>query len=84
MTADYRVTGVFKDLPKNSHFDMTAVVRVDPADYFRKTPGAVTFWTWSNGEIYVRLKPGSDAKAIEAQFPPGKSATFPTISAAIR
>lgn len=77
MTADYRVTGVFKDLPKNSHFDMTAVVRVDPAEYFRKTPGAVTFWTWSNGEVYVRLKPGSDARAIEAQFPAWEKRNIP-------
>ncbi len=77
MTADYRVTGVFRDLPKNSHFDMTAVVRVDPAEYFRKTPGAVNFWTWSNGEIYVRLKPGSDAKAIEAQFPAWEKRNIP-------
>jgi putative ABC transport system permease protein len=77
MTADYRVTGVFKDLPKNSHFDMTAVVRIDPTDYFRKTPGVVNFWSWSNGEIYVRLKPGTDPKAIEAQFPAWEKRNIP-------
>jgi len=77
MTADYRVTGVFKDLPKNSHFDMTAVVRVDPTDYFRKTPGVVNFWSLSNGEIYVRLKPGTDPKTIEAQFPAWEKRNIP-------
>jgi putative ABC transport system permease protein len=77
MTADYRVTGVFKDLPKNSHFDMTAVVRIDPTEYFRKTPGVVNFWSWSNGEIYVRLKPGTDPKAIEAQFPAWEKRNIP-------
>ena len=77
MTADYRVTGVFKDLPKNSHFDMTAVVRIDPVDYFRKTPDVVTSWTWSNGEIYVRLKPGSDPKAIQGQLAAWKKRNIP-------
>jgi putative ABC transport system permease protein len=77
MTADYRVTGVFKDLPKNSHFDMTAVVRIDPTEYFRKTPGVVNFWSWSNGEIYVRLKPGTDPKTIEAQFPAWEKRNIP-------
>jgi putative ABC transport system permease protein len=77
MTADYRVTGVFKDLPKNSHFDMTAVVRIDPVDYFRKTPGVVNFWSWSNGEIYARLKPGTDPKTIEAQFPAWEKRNIP-------
>jgi len=77
MTADYRVTGVFKDLPKNSHFDMTTVVRIDPIDYFRKTPAVVSSWTWSNGEVFVRLKPGSDAKAIEAQFPAWEKRNIP-------
>jgi len=77
MTADYRVTGVFKDLPKNSHFDMTTVVRIDPNDYYRKTPAMVNSWTWSTGEIFVRLKPGSDAKAIEAQFPAWEKRNIP-------
>jgi putative ABC transport system permease protein len=56
---------------------MTAVVRIDPTDYFRKTPGVVNFWSWSNGEIYVRLKPGSDPKAIEAQFPAWEKRNIP-------
>ena len=46
MTADYRVTGVFKDMPKNSHLDMTVVVRIDPAEYFRDSPGVVSLWSW--------------------------------------
>jgi putative ABC transport system permease protein len=77
MTADYRVTGVFKDLPKSSYFDMTAVIRIDPADYFRKTPGVVNFWSWSNGEVFARLKPGTDPKTIEAQFPVWEKRNIP-------
>ena len=77
MTADYRVTGVFKDLPKNSHFDMTAVVRIDPVQYFKSTPNTVTAWSWSNGELLVRLKPGSNAEAIEAQFPAWEKRNIP-------
>ncbi|MBS0479483.1 MAG: ABC transporter permease [Proteobacteria bacterium] len=68
ITADYRVTGVFKDLPKNSHLDMTLVMRVDPSEYFRTAPGNYTSWTWQNGGVYFRLKPGVDPQAIQSQL----------------
>jgi putative ABC transport system permease protein len=68
MTADYRVTGVFKDLPKNTTTPMNIVVRIDPQDYFRRTPLAVNSWRWQNGQIWVKLKPGTDVAAINAQM----------------
>lgn len=68
ITTDYRVTGVFKDLPKNSHLDMTLVMRVDPPEYFRTAPGTFTSWTWQNGGVYFRLKPGTDPQAIQSQL----------------
>ena len=81
MNADYRVTGVFKDIPKNSSFAATTVVRIDPQLYYRdaqgQLSGAVTSWRWQNGQIFVRAKPGVDAKAIEAQFPAWKKRNIP-------
>lgn len=77
MTNDYRVTGVFQDLPKNSSFDATAVLRVDPTEYFRTAPSTYTSWTWQNGAVFMRLKPGSDVAAMEAQLPAWEKRNIP-------
>jgi putative ABC transport system permease protein len=61
------VTGVFKDVPVNSHFHFDFLVSYlreksfDPED---------EFYSWKDfGHYnYVRLKPGSDAKRLEAQL----------------
>jgi putative ABC transport system permease protein len=81
MTADYRVTGVFQDIPKNSSFAADVVVRIDPQQYFRdargQLSGAVTSWRWQNGQILARARPGVDVKAIEAQLPAWKKRNIP-------
>jgi putative ABC transport system permease protein len=77
MKADYRVTGVFEDLPKNSDLDMTAVVRIDPQEYFAKSPAALTSWRWQNGSVYFRVRPGTDMKALEAQLPAWEKRNIP-------
>ncbi|MDB5692024.1 MAG: transporter permease [Alphaproteobacteria bacterium] len=73
----YKVTGVFRDIPLNSHFDATMVMRVDPADYFHKYPDTVRSWHWQNGAIYLRLRPGTDPKAIDARLPAWEKRNIP-------
>ena len=41
---DYRVTGVFRDLPKNTHLRMNAVARFNPQSFFTKNPTFLTSW----------------------------------------
>lgn len=61
------VVGVFKDVPKNSHFHFDFLVSylrekyLDPED---------KFYSWADfGHFnYVRLKPGVDAKALESKI----------------
>lgn len=74
---DYRVTGVFKDLPKNTHLRFTVVARFDPQAFFRKVPTMVTSWNSQGGYVYVKLKPGTDPKALEAQFPAWEKRNVP-------
>ncbi|MGS1015692.1 ABC transporter permease [Allosphingosinicella humi] len=74
---DFRVTGVLRDLPKNSHFTATMVGRFDPATYFADQPSFLTSWGWQSGWLYVALKPGADATAIEAQLPAWEKRNIP-------
>lgn len=61
------ITGVFKDVPVHSHFHFDFLV-----SYLREkslNPGD-EYYTWRDfGHYnYVRLKPGTDAKALEAKL----------------
>ena len=66
---DYRVTGVVQDPPKNSHVKLSMVARYDPTSYWADNPDFLTQWGWQSGHMYLRLKPGTDAAAINAQLP---------------
>jgi putative ABC transport system permease protein len=77
VTTDYRVAGVFKDLPKSSNLDMTLVTRIDPGKYFQTTPAAFRSWHWQNGSVYLRVKPGTDVAAMEAQLPSWEKRNVP-------
>jgi putative ABC transport system permease protein len=72
---DYRITGVFKDLPKNTHLNISVVARFEPLQLFDER--TLASWNNQNGPIYVRFKPGTDVKAIEAQFPAWEKRNIP-------
>jgi putative ABC transport system permease protein len=76
VTQDYRVTGVFKDLPKNTHMNMSLIARIDIANLF-KEPGFFTSWNWQSGSYYVKLRPGTDVSAIQAQMPAWEKRNIP-------
>ena len=65
---DYRVTGVFKDLPRNSSFSATMVARFDLDVQFADRVQALTSWSSQQGWNFVKLRPGADAAAINAQL----------------
>ena len=59
---DLRVTGVFEDLPRNSHLDLTMIRRFNSAEEEQCSWGCV------NGLAYARLKPGVDVASINARM----------------
>ena len=61
-----KVTGVFADLPENSHLKFNALTPLAPA---LKEWGSGDLWTWPVFYTYVLLKPGTDPKKMEAKFP---------------
>jgi putative ABC transport system permease protein len=74
---DYRVTGVYKDLPKNTHLGIGAVARFNPQTYFARNPTFLTSWNSQGGYVYVKLRPGTDVGALMAQFPAWKKRNIP-------
>ena len=77
MTADYRVTGVFEDLPKNSSMLFKTVARFVPEQYYAKQLQALNGWNNQWGGYFVRLRDGTDVKALEAQFPAWEKRNIP-------
>ena len=59
----YKVTAVMKDIPHNSHFNFSMIFSMDNVQY-----------QWGNflshnHQTYLLLKPGTDYKAFEKNFP---------------
>jgi putative ABC transport system permease protein len=76
-TADYRVTGVYRDLPKNSSLKMSVVARFDPQTYFAKIPTMLTSWNSQGGSYFVRLRKGTDVDALNAALPAWEKRNIP-------
>lgn len=65
---DFRITGVLKDLPRNSHLKVAMIGRYDPQSFWAEQPQFLTEYGWQSGWIYLRLRPGADAGAINSQL----------------
>jgi putative ABC transport system permease protein len=74
---DFKIVGILRDLPKNSHLRIAAIVHLDVPSFFAKEPQALTCWGCQNGWVYVRLRPGTDPKTIEAQLPAWEKRNIP-------
>jgi putative ABC transport system permease protein len=71
---DFRVTGVFRNMPKNAHNQMGMASLIDPG---KLPPGQDNQWGWFSGYNYMKLKPGADAGAINAQLNAWKARNAP-------
>lgn len=57
------VTGVFKDIPENSHLKFDMLISF-PDEKFHADN-----WSWSEFYTYIMLAPGTNPKKLEAKFP---------------
>jgi putative ABC transport system permease protein len=66
VTTDYKVTGIVRDPPSNSHLKLATIFRFDPSMY-----DAATYRSWGTMDqlYYVKLRRGVDANRINAAFP---------------
>jgi putative ABC transport system permease protein len=70
---ELRVTGVFKDLPPNSHMVIKNVARISPED------AAACSWGCVNGFVYVKLRPGASADEIMKGLPAWEKRNIPPV-----
>ncbi len=63
-TQNLKVTGVIKDIPKQSHFNFEFFVSLNGSIQ----PFEVNQWVSNNLNTYIVLKKGADPKALEAKF----------------
>jgi putative ABC transport system permease protein len=61
-----KVTGVFKDVPANSHLHTEFLVSFKSLEFYESL---TTDWGWGNFYTYLKLAPHTEAAAVEAKFP---------------
>jgi putative ABC transport system permease protein len=64
---DYEVTGVFEDLPANSHMKVDALLSFSSLNKLWNDP--IMSWQWDGFLTYIVLDEKTDAKAFEAKLP---------------
>ncbi|HYG01965.1 MAG TPA: ABC transporter permease, partial [Chryseosolibacter sp.] len=60
---DYQVTGVFEDLPANTHMRIDALMSFESLVKLWEDP--ITSWQWDGFMTYIMLDKNADAKALE-------------------
>ncbi len=63
---DYMVTGVFHEMPANSHFVMDIIVPY--ADYFQIEGGDITHWGGNFSYTYLLLQEGINTALVESKI----------------
>ena len=69
---DYRVTGVLRDLPRNTSLKVGIIFRRDAA----QIPPELSGWGVFDQQHYARLRPGADAGAVNAALPEWERRAF--------
>jgi putative ABC transport system permease protein len=62
-TAQYKITGVIRNIPQQSHFKFDFFISMSTL-----AEGRDIAWFNSNFNTYILLKPGADSKKLEAKF----------------
>jgi putative ABC transport system permease protein len=69
VSRDFRITGILRDMPRNSHFRINSLIRIDFRAYNYDTPQVLDCWGCQNGWVYVKLRPGANPQDIQNGFP---------------
>jgi putative ABC transport system permease protein len=76
-TRDFKITGVLRNVPKNSSLKVNAILRVDFDNYFASEPQFRNCWGCQSGWVYLKLRPGADVAQMQAQEPAWEKRNVP-------
>jgi len=65
--ATFQVTGVFKDVPENSHIKFDFLISYETMNAWTQN-ASETEWGWYDFYSFVLLKPGTDVQALQAKW----------------
>jgi putative ABC transport system permease protein len=75
---DLKIAGVLKDLPKNSSLKIDALIRLDFNQFYADNPEFLNkCWGCQSGWVFVKMRPGTDVKQLEAQLPAWEKRNIP-------
>jgi putative ABC transport system permease protein len=75
---DFRINGVLQNIPKNSSLKAKAILRIDYNAFYSDAPEFLTkCWGCQSGYVFLKLKSGSDVKAMQAQMPAWEKRNIP-------
>src|SRR4051794_8698520 len=75
---DFKITGLLKDLPKNSSLKIDALLRLDFNALYADQPDFLNkCWGCQSGWVFVKMRPGTDIRQIEAQMPTWEKRNIP-------
>lgn len=71
LKTSFKVTGVFRDIPENSHikFDLLFPFRMLNNNGLTDNMSLDEVWIWPEFYTYVQLAPGTDSRKVEEKFP---------------
>src|SRR4051794_8488078 len=75
---DFKITGLLKDVPKNSSLKIDALLRLDFNAFYGDNPDFLNkCWGCQSGYVFVKMRPGTDIRQIEAQMPAWEKRNIP-------
>ena len=75
---DLRITGLLKNVPKNSNMKIAAIIRLDFNQFYADAPNFLTgCWGCQSGYVFMKMRPGTDVRQLEAQLPAWEKRNIP-------
>jgi putative ABC transport system permease protein len=75
---DLKITGLLKNVPKNSSLKVNGIIRLDYNTFYADNPEFLTkCWGCQSGWVFVKVRPGTDIKTLEAQLPAWEKRNIP-------
>jgi putative ABC transport system permease protein len=74
---EYRVTGVYRDIPASSHIHFDGLISFSTLDHVKDQRIALGEWFMNDFYTYVKLAEGASARQVEEQLAPFVQKHFP-------